>query len=392
MDSGGEIADDTLEVRRHTLSKDGFLVVGAGNIGSAALLLLTAYRNGRKYRLYCGDQDLDKAKRAVDDANKRADDIVAKAFELPPSGDLSGLECFDAVSVVLDCLPGGEAPRIAQAAVNSGCHYANLTEYVDETREIVERFAKAKTGLVLQTGLAPGFVNVLACQLIQRAKEKGIKPDDVRMRVGALPMCAQAPHFYGITWSSIGVATEYLKRSECLREGLISDEESLTRRELVVLAGETFEEALTSGGAANLPERFKGAISSLDYKTLRYPGHYEWVERLLKDNPTPESLDRRLASDVPVVHEDRVVIYVSVEGSSGVGRERLDRLVEVRPSTVLCRKMSAIARTTAASLVQIGFWLMQGSVAGVVFQTEIDARAFLDGDIVRTTYFGESTR
>ena len=35
------------------------------------------------------------------------------------------------------------------------------------------------------------------------------------MKVGALSTHAHAPHFYGFTWSAIGVATEYVK--DCAR-------------------------------------------------------------------------------------------------------------------------------------------------------------------------------
>ena len=47
----------------------------------------------------------------------------------------------------------------------------------------------------------------------------------------------------------------------------------------VVIDGITYEEDLTSGGAADLPAALEGRVRNLDYKTLRYPGHYAWVER-----------------------------------------------------------------------------------------------------------------
>jgi hypothetical protein len=35
--------------------------------------------------------------------------------------------------IILDCLPGSQAPRIAEFAKDYELHYANLTEYVAET-------------------------------------------------------------------------------------------------------------------------------------------------------------------------------------------------------------------------------------------------------------------
>jgi hypothetical protein len=54
--------------------------------------------------------------------------------------------------IILDCLPGSQAPRIAEFAKDYELHYANLTEYVAETEN--KDFGKdATTGFILQTGL-----------------------------------------------------------------------------------------------------------------------------------------------------------------------------------------------------------------------------------------------
>jgi saccharopine dehydrogenase-like NADP-dependent oxidoreductase len=55
--------------------------------------------------------------------------------------------------IILDCLPGSQAPRIADTKIMS-C-YANLTEYVAETEKIKTLAKDATTGFILQTGLAP---------------------------------------------------------------------------------------------------------------------------------------------------------------------------------------------------------------------------------------------
>jgi len=89
-----------------------------------------------------------------------------------------------------------------------------------------------------------------------------------------------------------------------------------------VFDGERLEEALTSGGAANLPDHFAGKIRNLDYKTLRYPGHYDWIEGLLRDRPglTSNELDDILVREVPILEDDRVLVYVAVEGlAEGAG-------------------------------------------------------------------------
>ena len=49
------------------------------------------------------------------------------------------------------------------------------------------------------------------------------------MKVGALTAHAHQPHFYGFTWSPIGVATEYVKPSRVIRDYQITEQPALVR-------------------------------------------------------------------------------------------------------------------------------------------------------------------
>jgi hypothetical protein len=71
--------------------------------------------------------------------------------------------------------------------------------------------------------------------------------------------------------SPVGVATEYLKDTIVLRDYVKTTLPSLSERANIIIDGITYEEDLTSGGAADLPDALSGKVCSLDYKTLRYP-------------------------------------------------------------------------------------------------------------------------
>lgn len=78
----------------------------------------------------------------------------------------------------------------------------------------------AKTGFVLQNGLTPGYIDLLAnCFFQQFCSDFGVKKvDKLEMKVGPLTNHAVAPHYYGFTWSPMGVATKYLKNAITLRD------------------------------------------------------------------------------------------------------------------------------------------------------------------------------
>ena len=217
------------------------------------------------------------------------------AFHLPATGTNGEFdEALARGEILLDCLPGKEAPRMARLARQHDLHYTNLTEHVEETEEIQQIAAGASRGFLLQTGLAPGYVNVLGHGLYQRfCQEDGVDgAERIEMRVGALTTTARPPHFYGFTWSPSGVATEYIKPATVLRDHQRTTRPSLSERCTVVIDGITYEEDLTSGGAADLPAALEGKVRDLDYKTLRYPGHYDWIERMVAETPAGRGADR----------------------------------------------------------------------------------------------------
>jgi hypothetical protein len=80
---------------------------------------------------------------------------------------------------------------------------------------------------------------------------------NLELKVGALAKHAVAPHYYGFTWSPVGVATEYLKDTIVLRLRKTTVP-SLSERATIIIDGRTYEEDLTSGGAADLPDALSG--------------------------------------------------------------------------------------------------------------------------------------
>ena len=300
---------------------------------------------------------------------------------------------FERSTVLLDCSPGGQAPRMAQFALDFKMHYANLTEYVAETEKIMQIAANADTGFILQTGLAPGFINVKAMSLYHEfvSKYNNEKIEKLGMKVGALTAHAHEPHFYGFTWSPIGVATEYVKNSRVIRDYKITERPALSAREKIVIGARTFEADLTSGGAADLPDFFEGKARSLDYKTLRYVGHYDWVEsiekKLPKDDNLPDALQKVMLQEIPSVEDDLVLVHASVDGFDCEGRRRmLEKAYFVKPLEINGKSLRAIQTTTAAPLCQSATMLMSGNYKGVILQSELDPAEFLAGNFVSRIY------
>ncbi len=376
-------------------------IAGSGGIGRALALLL---RNepSMAAEVILGDLTLDAAHSACEFANAEVatDAPAARGLAMPIEGTSVELDrILTSADAILDCLPGSQAPRMAALALEHGCHYLNLTEYVAETKQVLEMSKGASTCFGLQCGLAPGYINILGHELFQRAtKNWGVdKVDRLEMRVGALTRHAAEPHFYGWTWSPVGVATEYVKDAIAVRGYKTVSLPSLTERKTVLLHGLAYEEALTSGGAADLPEALAGKVRDLDYKTLRYPGHYQWVEDQLASIPAgadrADRLQSVMESAIPHCEDDLVIVYASVEGNDASGVLRNDREVIFCPSIeVAGRRLRAIQSTTAAGIAEVLRLALVEGLSGPLLQSGVPTRAFLEGPFVRLAYLDEEGR
>ena len=297
------------------------------------------------------------------------------------------------IDIILDCLPGRFAPAMARAALRFDAHYVNLTEYVAETKEIMELAKDAETGFGLQSGVAPGFVNVLGKALFEEfCAEYGVESaESLEMRVGALGRNAVGPHFYNFTWSPIGVATEYIKPTEVVRNHEFKTMPSLSERRTIWVDGLLLEEDLTSGGAADIPQAYQKQIANIDYKTFRYPGHWSWVEEQIANMPEGvdiiNELERLMLSEISAVEEDLIIVYAGVEGKDASGSlRRIEASYRVEPIQIGGAKLRAIQSTTAAGMAEVARILLEGNHKGILLQSQIDPVSYLNGPFAGAIY------
>ncbi|MFO7719479.1 MAG: saccharopine dehydrogenase C-terminal domain-containing protein [Gillisia sp.] len=369
------------------------IIAGAGGIAEAAGLMLMEMSKVSP-SLFIGNRTLSKAQELalwIEEGTEKKCSV--EAFHLQEEGISEEMKTIlSKGDIILDCLPGSMAPKIASLAIAFQLHYANLTEYVAETDEIIEMAQNSKTGFVLQSGLAPGYINILANGLFKQFCEdfKIDTVDKLEFKVGALTRHVVAPHYYGFTWSPVGVATEYVKTALALRDFKKTELPALSERAAIIIDGITYEEDLTSGGAADLPDALAGKVRSLDYKTLRYPGHYSWVENQISGIENSDKisvLQEKMQVVVPHCEDDQIVLYAAVEGKDAAGILRRREIAKrILPQKIGKYRLRAIQTTTAAPLLQAAQFLLEATMAGVLLQSQIDPKKFLNGNFILPVY------
>src|SRR6266508_203235 len=279
------------------------VVIGAGKIGGTIAGLLAA----------TGDYTVRLADRSRDAFDLVTPSDRIRHVHLDADDDADLVRLLNNQFAVINAAPFQLTPRIAEAARAARTHYLDLTEDVAGTRRVKQFASDASTAFIPQCGLAPGFVSVVAADLLQHFDLL----DSVRLWVGALPQYPSNALNYNLTWSTDGVINEYCEPCEAIVNGVRREVPPLEEREEFSLDGVTYEAFNTSGGLGTLCDTLEGKVRNLNYRTIRYPGHAAIMRALLNDlrlRDRRDVLKDILEHAVPTTLQDVVIIFVTVSG------------------------------------------------------------------------------
>ncbi|HTE18755.1 MAG TPA: saccharopine dehydrogenase C-terminal domain-containing protein, partial [Armatimonadota bacterium] len=98
----------------------------------------------------------------------------------------------------------------------------------------------------------------------------------VRIKVGGLPQKPEPPLNYQVVYSLEGALDYYTTLSWVLRDGKQTQVKALSEIEHLDFPGIGQLEAFhTAGGLSTMAQRYEGKVPTMEYKTLRFPGHAE---------------------------------------------------------------------------------------------------------------------
>lgn len=303
---------------------------------------------------------------------------------------------MEGMTAVVCALPYYFNLPMTELAIACGAHFADLggnTEIVEAQRRLDEKARAAGVSVIPDCGLAPGMVNILA----QSGIDTLDKADSVRMWVGGLPQNPEPPLNYQIVYSMEGVLDYYTTPGLVLHDGKPADVEPLTGLEDVSFPEPlgTLEAFYTAGGISTLPFRYAGELTTMEYKTLRYPGHAEIMKAirdlgLLSDTPvsvgqeeiTPRQffIDRVTPKLKKPEGRDLVALRVEISGTLN-GRPhtiRFDLLDYFDQETGI----TAMMRTTGYSLALTGVMQGRGQIRALGVRTPdetVDPEAYVEG-------------
>jgi lysine 6-dehydrogenase len=331
-----------------------YLIVGSGRMAIGVVYDLLGLESTSDVHV------TDKAGVALKEMNLRFQDDRLHTYNIDADDKEQLMPLMDQVDGVFSAVPYDYNLRLTEWAIENKCHFVDLGgnfRVVEKQFKLSQKAKNAGVGIIPDCGLAPGMASVVAAHLISKFD----KVDTLEIRVGGLPLDPKPPLNYRLIFSVHGLTNEYIEPSVLLEDGKIKTVASMTEVETLEFPQPfgKLEAFYTSGGTSTLPMSYKGEISRLNYKTIRYPGHCEKFKTMIdlgfaKEEPMDiggttvsrrAAFERLLEETLTFEGEDVTLIRISVQGI----KEGKQRRIEYQAIEYQDKKhdLTAMMRTTA---------------------------------------------
>jgi len=267
-----------------------YIILGAGRQGTAAAYDLARF--GDAGRIVLADVEINAAARAAQRINQLIGRPVADAQQLDASNRQALIDTLGPFDAAMSAVPYYYNLEITRAAIAAGTHLCDLgghTDVVLTQLALNEEARKANVCVVPDCGMGPGMNNTMAAYAMGILDE----PQEVKIYDAGLPEKALPPWKYQLTFHINGLTNEmdgqavYLRDGKIVRLDTLSEPENIDFQPLGQL-----EADVTSGGTSTAPWIYEGRLKRYEVKTLRYPGHFEWLRAfkalgLFSERPIP---------------------------------------------------------------------------------------------------------
>jgi len=246
------------------MSARRIVVLGAGMVGSAIAADLC-----REHQVI-----------AVDADRRRVEALAARHPLTPQVADLADAGAVRRVirdaDLVIGAVPGFMGYGTLRTVIEVGKNVVDIS-FFDEDPFALDGLAQERgVTAVMDCGVAPGLSNmVLGYHAVRMTVA------EFRCLVGGLPARRSWPWQYKAPFSPVDVLEEYTRPARLVENGLVVTKPALSDPELVEVEPVGTLEAFNTDGLRTLLKTV--VVPNMAEKTLRYPGHIEYV-RVLRES------------------------------------------------------------------------------------------------------------
>lgn len=354
------------------------LVLGAGMVGSAMAIDLA-----KKHQVTLTDLNPNALQRA----RQRDPRLHTRHLDVSNKGELQRL--VKQHDLVVCAVPGFLGYETLKTILEAGVDVVDISFFPENALELDALAREMGVTAIVDCGVAPGMGNFI----LGYHNEK-MKLTDFECLVGGLPKAKKWPFRYKAPFSPVDVIEEYTRPARYVQHGRVVVREPLSDCEYVEFDRIGTLESFNSDGLRSILYTMPH-IPNMKEKTLRYPGHVEYVKVLKESgffNPDKIHVNGSMISPLEFTsqilfsewklgeaEEEFTVMRITLRGENGNGHPEevvYDLYDEFDPAT----RTSSMARTTgytataAANMVLEGLFTEKG-----VFPPELvgkDERCF----------------
>ncbi|MBN1668198.1 MAG: saccharopine dehydrogenase NADP-binding domain-containing protein, partial [Anaerolineales bacterium] len=252
-----------------------YVILGAGRQGTAAAYDLVRFGSAREI-VMC-DRDLEVARQAAQRVNQLTGTTHCQPLQLEVGDDQALRQALAGADVALSAVPYTFNLAISQACIAQGVNLNDMGGHTGVVRQQLALDPQAKRAgisIVPDCGMGPGLIVTMAAYLMEQFD----RPRAIYIYDGGLPQDPQPPWNYQSTFHINGLTNEMDGQAFFIRQGKVTPVDSLTGLEVLDFSPlGRLEAEVTSGGLSTSPWTFEGQLQTYENRTLRYPGHYEWL-------------------------------------------------------------------------------------------------------------------
>lgn len=283
------------------------------------------------------------------------------------------MEKFD---VIINALFYSFNKVVAELAVELGVHSVDLGGHIgnitDEVLKLNKKAIEREVTIIPDLGVAPGMINILSGY--GRSKLDTLK--SIHLYVGGIPLHPEPPLEYNHVFSMEGVFDHYTDKSVVIRNGKLTEIDSLSEVERIYFERFGPLEAFhTSGGTSTLIQSYPD-IETLEYKTIRYPGHAEKFKLLVDLNLTrrdyyvevdgnkinPREVFLKVLNPIVDLKDKQDVVLLRVIVSGHKDNELKTYTYEMIVYKDIVKNITAMARVTANTISIVAQMIGNGTI------------------------------
>ncbi len=320
------------------------IVLGAGMVGSAMAIDLAG-----KFSVTLTDRNHDPLERA----REKCPSLEVMELDVTETNQLkSAVRPFD---LVLCAVPGFLGFNTLSAVIQAGKNVVDISFFPENCLDLDALAKENNVTAIVDCGVAPGMGN-----LILGYYNKTLRLTDFECLVGGLPRNKKWPFNYKAPFSPADVIEEYTRPARYVENGKMIVREPLTDCEFVEFDKVGTLEAFNSDGLRSIIHTMPH-IPNMKEKTLRYPGHVEYI-RVLKSSgffgTEPVDLDGQMVRPIDFtsrvlfkewklgdMEEEFTVMRITLKGMNPDGRKE-EVVYHLHDEYDAATQTSSMARTT----------------------------------------------